>query len=149
MDYFAVLSFFRNFATKLLNKMRHSIKMGLLSVILGVAACQSPHSDFETVNAEEFAKVITTPEVQILDVRTAEEYAEGHIANSLNLDVKQEDFTTLAEKALDKSQTVALYCRSGRRSKMAADLLTKEGYKVVELGGGFNEWKDTQHEFVK
>ena len=123
--------------------------MGLLSLVLGIAACQSPSNKFETVNAEEFAKVITTPEVPILDVRTAEEYAEGHIANSLNLDVKQENFTTLAKKELDKSQTVALYCRSGRRSKIAADLLTKEGYKVVELGGGFNEWKDTQHEFVK
>ena len=123
--------------------------MGLFSLLFGVAACQHTATQFETVNADKFAEVISDSTIQILDVRTAEEYAEGHIANSMNLDVKKDDFTLQAQKTLNKNQKVALYCRSGKRSKMAAEQLSQEGFEIVELGGGFNEWKDTNHEYVK
>ena len=139
-----------NFAQNNMITMKNKLKMGLFSLLFGISAsCQQPTNQFESVNAATFANLIADPTVQILDVRTTEEYAEGHIANSKHLDVIQEDFLNKAKQELNKEQTVALYCRSGRRSKEAANLLSKEGFKVVELGGGFNEWKDTNHESVK
>ena len=76
----------------------------------------------------------------ILDVRRPDEYAEGHIPNAVNIDVLEPAF---AERiaTLDRERTVALYCRSGRRSKAAAEQVSKLGYKVVELDGGILSWR--------
>ena len=96
-------------------------------------------SGFKSVDTQRFASVTSNPEVQLVDVRTAEEYAEGHIVGAINIDVQSPDF---AEKisVLDKSRRVAVYCRSGRRSKMAAEQLTAAGYKVIDLDGGIQSW---------
>ncbi len=105
-----------------------------------LCACQQK-VPFQSVTPEEFATVIAQPEVQRLDVRTPAEYSEGHIAGSLNINVQNDAFAEMADSLLDKSHPVALYCRSGRRSKKAATLLTQKGYKVVELGSGINGWQ--------
>lgn len=97
--------------------------------------------DFRSVDAETFAKVIEDSTVVRLDVRTANEYAQGHIPGALLIDVTQADFMQKAEQLLPKDKTIALYCRSGRRSKNAAMLLAKNGYQVIELNTGFNSWK--------
>ena len=76
-------------------------------------------------------------------MRTPEEYAEGHIPSSLNIDVKdKENFPTSVDKLLDKEKKVAVYCRSGRRSKTASEKLANNGYKVVELDSGYNGWTE-------
>ena len=75
-----------------------------------------------------------------LDVRSAAEYAAGHIANAINIDVLQDGFETKAMQMLPKNKTVAVNCRSGKRSKRAAAILVKRGYEVIELDAGFNEW---------
>ena len=98
-------------------------------------------ADFRSVNADSFAQIIEDTTVIRLDVRTANEYAQGHIPNALLIDVTQADFIQKAEQLLPKDKTIALYCRSGRRSKNAAMLLAKNGYQVVELNTGFNSWK--------
>ena len=98
-------------------------------------------ADFSSVDAETFAKVIEDTTVVRLDVRTANEYAQGHIPGALLIDVTQADFMQKAEQLLPKDKTIALYCRSGRRSKNAAMQLAKHGYQVVELNTGFNSWK--------
>ena len=110
---------------------------------------QAIDTTFVSVNAEEFEKAIAEEGVQLVDVRGAEEYAEGHIKGSLNLDLKAEGFVENAKQALNKDNTVAVYCRTGRRSKEAAKLLTLEGYNIVELNGGFTEWKESQREIEK
>ena len=97
---------------------------------------------FKSVSVEEFAALIADTTVQRLDVRTPEEYAEGHIADSKNINVHDNDFELDALEALDKDRTVALYCRSGRRSKKAAEILTASGFSVVELSTGFNGWTE-------
>ena len=98
-------------------------------------------ADFRSVDAETFAKVIEDTTIVRLDVRTANEYAQGHIPGALLIDVTQTDFMQKAEQLLSKDKIIALYCRSGRRSKNAAMLLAKNGYQVVELNTGFNSWK--------
>ena len=71
----------------------------------------------------------------------SEEYAEGHIAGAMNIDVLQPDFEQKSKAVLPKNKTIALYCRSGKRSKKAARILSELHYKVVELDGGYMEWK--------
>ncbi|MDE5688316.1 MAG: rhodanese-like domain-containing protein [Paramuribaculum sp.] len=95
-----------------------------------------------SVAAPEFEKEIKSGSVQLLDVRTPEEFADGHIADAINIDVKEEDFQEMASEKLSKDSTVLVYCRSGRRSLDAAGQLTKLGYKVVNLTGGITEWKE-------
>ncbi|MDE6494669.1 MAG: rhodanese-like domain-containing protein [Duncaniella sp.] len=107
-----------------------------------VSGCNS-NDNVTSVSAAEFEKEIRTDSVQLLDVRTPQEYSEGHIVGAINIDIHSDDFRRIAEKELSKDSTVFVYCRSGRRSLDAADRLTKLGYKVVNLKGGIIEWKDS------
>lgn len=93
-----------------------------------------------SVTVSVFADSIDNPGVQLVDVRTAEEYAAGHIEGSVNIDVLTGKFGETASALLDRAYTVAVYCRSGNRSKNAAQVLSMMGYNVVELNGGYNEW---------
>ena len=98
-------------------------------------------SKFKTVDVNEFEKFISDTTVTILDVRTPAEYAEGHIPGThFNIDVLEEGYTETALKILPKDKPVALYCRSGNRSKNAARILAERGYQVMELGTGFRGW---------
>ena len=94
---------------------------------------------FRSVDAAIFAEMITNPAIQLVDVRTPAEYAEGYIPGAKNMDVNSEQFDRQIE-TLDKERPVALYCRSGRRSKMAAERVAKAGYEVIELDGGILSW---------
>ena len=104
---------------------------------------------FISVSVADFEKKIAEEGVQLIDVRTAKEYADGHIKGSINLDSGAEDFVAKANESLDKTQPVAIYCRSGRRSKEAAKVLAKEGFKITELDHGFNSWKEAEREIEK
>ena len=93
-----------------------------------------------SVTASVFADSIDNPGVQLVDVRTPDEYAAGNIPGSVNIDVLTGKFGETASALLDRAYTVAVYCRSGNRSKNAAQVLSMMGYNVVELNGGYNEW---------
>ena len=111
----------------------------LLLCLMSFLGCKA--ANFRSVDADSFVQVIEDTTVVRLDVRTANEYAQGHIPGALLIDVTQADFIQKAEKLLPKDETIALYCRSGRRSKNAAMQLAQHGYQVVELNTGFNSWK--------
>ena len=93
-----------------------------------------------SVTVSVFADSIDNPGVQLVDVRTPDEYAAGNIPGSVNIDVMTGKFGETASALLDRAYTVAVYCRSGNRSKNAAQVLSMMGYNVVELNGGYNEW---------
>lgn len=95
-----------------------------------------------SVSVEAFADSISKPGVQIVDVRTPEEFDAGNIEGSINIDVLTGRFGEEASALLDKTRTVAIYCRSGNRSKDAAEILSMMGYNVVELDKGYNAWLD-------
>ncbi len=119
----------------------------IASFVTALAFCLAgcSHSDkVQQMDAAELHQIISSQQVQLVDVRTPEEYAAGHIAYAVNIDVKQPDFTQQALAQLDKSQPVYLYCRTGRRSATAAKLLVAEGFSIVNLQGGIEAW---QHEF--
>lgn len=101
-----------------------------------------------TVDVAEFAKAVSDTSYVVLDVRTPAEHTEGHIPGThFNIDVLEDTYTEIALNTLPKDKPVALYCRSGNRSKNAARILAEKGYQVLELGTGFRGWvaagKDT------
>ena len=113
--------------------------MALLGLNVHTACSQGA---FENAKVNEFATLIEQEDVQLVDVRTPAEFAEGHIAGAVNIDVKASDFKEKALATLDKARPVAVYCRSGRRSVDAANVLTKEGFRVTNLLGGINAWTE-------
>ena len=115
---------------------------GYIIVILSTlfASC-STHQGIESVTADEFENALRGGHVQLLDVRSAEEYAQGHIANAENIDVQQPDFIDKTQGKLDHANPVYVYCRSGKRSMLAAQKLVKAGFKVVNLRDGIVGWE--------
>jgi uncharacterized integral membrane protein (TIGR00698 family) len=101
---------------------------------------ETPRNEFRSVGVEEFAAEIAKEGVQIVDVRSKNEFDTGHIKGAVNIDVLQAEFPKKLSEKLDKERTVALYCRSGRRSKRAAEIAVKQGFTVVELDGGVLSW---------
>ena len=99
---------------------------------------------FENTDVKGFAEKIKDPQVVILDVRTEKEFQEGHIDEAVLIDVKEPDFVSKAETLLPKDKTIAVYCRSGRRSATAAGMLGERGYQAVNLKGGIMAWKEAQ-----
>ena len=96
---------------------------------------------FESKTNAEFAAIIADTAVQLVDVRTPAEFAAGHIPEAVNIDVRGENFESQAQSTLDKERPVAVYCRSGARSKTAAHALAAMGFRVYELNKGFMNWK--------
>ena len=90
------------------------------------------------VGVNEFAEIMRQKDVRLIDVRTPEEYAEGHLAGAENIDVKASDF---AEHIKNIEGAVAVYCRSGKRSMMAAKQLAANGCMVYNLDGGIMAWQ--------
>lgn len=92
------------------------------------------------VGTGEFAAVIEQPGIQIIDVRTPEEFADGHIAGAVNIPVQQPDFATRIA-ALDPNATYAVYCRSGNRSQPAVAAMEEAGITdIYELDSGTKGW---------
>lgn len=120
----------------------------MCSVLSFLGGCKS--NEIENVDVNQFEKFILTPEVQILDVRTADEFADGFIPGAKNIDVYQPNFMELASTELDHKKPVAIYCRSGKRSMMAAQQLVAAKFKVINLEGGILAWdaagKTIKHE---
>lgn len=105
---------------------------------LSLAACSG--ADYAQISMDEAAQVMEQEtDFILLDVRTPEEYAGGHIPGAIN--VPNETIGSDPVDALpDKEQKILVYCRSGNRSKMAAAKLAEQGYtNIVEIGG-INSW---------
>ena len=119
------------------------------AILCNLLGCTAQQQKFESLDAEAFEQVISDTSVVRLDIRSLDEYASGHIAKAINIDVMKDDFKTKATSLLPKDKTIALYCRSGRRSKKAAGILVENGYKVVELNSGISGWINAQKEIVR
>lgn len=99
-------------------------------------------NNVKTVTPDQFNQLLLLDDVQVVDVRTAEEYQSGHIEDAVNIDVQKNDFKTKVSK-LDKSKPVLVYCRSGKRSEKAATTLESMGFKrIVNLEGGMLAWEE-------
>ena len=114
----------------------------LLSTLI-LTACAAPGNSlgYKQISMSEAVKMMETEkDYIILDVRRADEFAEGHIPGAINV-ANESIGTEEVPELLDKSQLILVYCRSGRRSKEAAEKLVKLGYTNIVEFGGINDWK--------
>jgi len=94
-------------------------------------------------------KIHDTPDAVVLDVRTADEVAQGIIPNAISIDFYKDDFENQLKK-LDKSKTYFVYCGSGVRSTKAINLMEELGFKkYYNLDGGMKAWKASGMKVVK
>ena len=116
----------------------------LLAVMLLTACGQDKENNqgaaYLNITAEEAKQIMDNEEGYIiLDVRTQEEYDQGHIPGAIV--ISHEEIAEKAEDVLtDKDQLILIYCRSGRRSKIAAEALVELGYTNIKEFGGIIDW---------
>ena len=127
-----------------MKKVKGLIIMLLISLSLfGMTACDGDNkkdSTYEQITAEQAKTIMDTEkDYIIIDARTEDEFAEGHIKNAIL--IPEYEIAERAEKELpDKEQLILVYCRSGRRSKIASEELVKRGYINVKEFGGIIDW---------
>lgn len=106
-----------------------------------LAGCSSSNEATKKVDPVEFSEVIAQPGVIILDVRTPEEFNAGHIANAININVADSNFSSEVSK-LDKNATIAVYCRSANRSAVATNEMAELGFTdMYDMQGGIIDWE--------
>jgi len=128
----------------------HSKILYLAFVLISFIACgQKENSKSNDANAAQARISLISPtdlnnvnqEILLIDVRTPEEFASGHLENAVNMNYFDSDFDAQI-KTLDKNKTVYLYCKSGRRSANAAEKLEDMGFvKIYDLEGGTVNWQ--------
>ena len=110
--------------------------------VFAMAGCEMCR-DMRSVGVNEFKRYIRRRTVVVIDVRTPEEHAEGHIPGTdYNFNVLDDSFESMILENISPESNVAIYCRSGKRSKAAGAVLVSNCYHVVELESGFNGWKE-------
>ena len=121
------------------------VKSLLLVLGMATAGCQAQSTTKEVVNIDvnvaDFELIMDTiPNGLLLDVRTDNEFAQGHLRGAQQIDFYRDDFADALEK-LDKDQPVFIYCRSGNRSGKAAKQMKAMGFSAVyNLEGGIGAW---------
>ena len=124
--------------------MKNKLFIGIIAMLitsLTLTSCSSGGSSAITnVDAKTFITETQYENVQIIDVRTYGEYSSGHLQGALNIDVESGAFDSGIAN-LDKNATYALYCRSGRRSTLAAERMAEAGFtKIINFNnGGFDQ----------
>ena len=118
----------------------------LLLLLLPSCAGENKTSAGSTVlPVEEYAQNLNSDTTAyLIDVRTPEEYAEGHIEGAGLMHGMAEQTFLAGIDTLDASHTYYIYCRSGRRSQKASGLMSERGLKGVDLQGGYNAWKEAE-----
>ena len=133
--------------------MKSNIILFILSALLFLGCqknkCYTESDGFKSMKPNCFEKAIKNDNVTLVDVRKINEYVEGHIDGAINIDVLSNDFRNRALTILPKENVIAVYCRGGKRSKNAAQILISEGYDVIELDSGFIAWEKAGKPIVK
>lgn len=124
---------------------RQVILLFIIFMLWMIPGCQNQEGEnktmnsYQTITASQALEKMQNEEVTILDVRTAQEYQQGHIPNAILLpydQINQQAETIL----LDKEAMILVYCRSGRRSSIAAQALAELGYQHIYDFGGIQSW---------
>ena len=114
--------------------------LSCLMSFLGFSSCSS--SNWTDLTPDEFEKAYIADGTVTIDVRTADEFAAGHLYHAINIDWQKNGFMDEITKNFNKTITLAVYCRSGKRSAAAAQALSDAGYKVLNMTGGYTAWAE-------
>ncbi|WP_121965733.1 rhodanese-like domain-containing protein [Myroides sp. N17-2] len=122
---------------------KHNVLILLFIVMLSVSFTgYSQDKVNHLLNNSSFKQVIEQTEVQLIDVRTPKEFSEGTIEYAKNIDFLGDNFLEQT-KDLSKDKPLYIFCKSGKRSEKARNLLLENGFKeVYELEGGYTKWKE-------
>lgn len=124
----------------------------LFLVVISATSCldkKEVGTDVKLVTAEEMQSILELEDVQLVDVRTPEEYEEAHIVNAQNIDFNSPTFDEDVTK-LDKTKPVILYCKAGGRSAKCAKKLKEAGFeKIYDLEGGISKWQHSDKIKIK
>jgi rhodanese-related sulfurtransferase len=136
-----------------MNRLIASLLLPFFSSLLAIQAvsCQQPESGgaIKHVDVSSFQKMTRRSDVILLDVRTPQEFAEGHLSGARNLDFSSEGFAA-ALTGMDKSVAYMVYCKSGRRSAMAAEQMQEAGFTTItDLKGGITAWQSARLPVVR
>ena len=127
--------------------MKAIFTISIFPMLLGLFSCGG--NKFIDMDVVEFGLLLKENEAALIDVRTPEEYAEGHIASAVNFDVYSETFLEDVKAAYPVEKPLAVYCRSGKRSANAAKKLADAGYTVYNLKGGYLAWTEAGRRVTK
>ncbi len=117
------------------------IKISLLLVILITACSKQEPTEVKMISPEEMNSLLELEDIQLIDVRTPEEYEIGHVEFAQNIDFNSPTFEEDI-LSLDKSKPVILYCHAGGRSAKCAKKLAEAGFvKIYDLQGGITQWE--------
>lgn len=120
----------------------------LMLSILGFIGCTAQNGS-SIDSKEAYGLIKADSNIAILDVRTAKEFADGHVVGAVNIDVNQADFAQKIDE-LDRSKTYIVYCRSGRRSRKAVGIMAAKGFKnLYNVSDGFVGWNKNGLPFEK
>lgn len=127
--------------------MRNIFYITLLCLSISLFSCQNqsaglhdPNIVNTTISVDEFEKKLSEKDIQLIDVRTPEEFSRGHLKGALNYDINSNAFQDQISK-LSKNKIVLVYCLSGGRSSTASELLATQGFKeVYNMRGGLMKW---------
>jgi thioredoxin len=115
------------------------ILITVFSSLILFSAC----ANAQTVDPDSFEKGLSEKDVQLLDVRTPQEFEEGHIGSAMLANINEKDEFSRRVAALDKNKPVYVYCLGGGRSHKAVGIVKSDGFtNVVELCGGINAWRN-------
>ena len=129
--------------------MKKIIIISLVSSFLLFQCKRSKERSSQLISVHQMKELLKQDSVQLVDVRTAEEFCEGHIKNAINIDFFSPDFD-LKMAAQDNSKPLILYCRSGRRSAESVLKLSDEDYVFIyDLEGGIIQWIFEGNQIVK
>lgn len=122
--------------------MKHKVFIYCFALFAFVFSCKdTPESEVRMVSPEEMKTLLEMEDIQLVDVRTPEEYKEGYIEDSQNIDFMSPTFDEDIIK-LDKNKPVIVYCKSGGRSAKCAQKLKEAGFiKIYDLEGGITQWE--------
>ena len=130
------------------------VTIALLTVVAMLSACGSDDATGDgvrLVSVDDGADIRADPpeDLVVLDVRTPEEFAEGHIEDAVLIDFYAEDFADRLEE-LDRDVPYLLYCRSGNRSGQVAEMMEELGFTdVADVDGGIVAWIEAGHPVVQ
>ena len=123
-------------------------KITLIFILAILFSCNFSDKIINEITTADFKSLSSLEDIQLIDVRTIEEYNSGYIGGALNIDFYKSSFID-SINVLDKSKTTVIYCKSGNRSSKSALMMKSLGFKnVYNLKEGMNGWLSNRNEII-